>query len=146
MRTVKVTHSYDVAAERLWALATDYDALIAIAENMVRFDGLPKGRLEEGQEVKTRVSLFGLLPWQPYVIRVLTSDDANMTMISDENGAGVETWRHTLTVTGDDTSSQLTDEIQIEAGWMTPLVAMWAAIMYRKRHKPRLRLLADGTF
>ena len=143
MRTVVLTHDYPVPAGRLWALVTDYDALAEVMQGLASFEGLPSGRTQTGQILDVQVSLLGKLPPQPYRMEVLDCDDVAMVLRSDEKGAGVRSWRHTLRVTPTETGSRLTDRIEIDAGWKTPIFAAWARYMYGARHKPRLRMLSE---
>lgn len=146
MKTVHLSHDYPVSPERLWALATDYDALARVMEGVVAFEGLPSGRVREGEKVEVMVSLFGKLPKQPYSMEVLECDDSRMVLRSLEKGAGVKAWRHRLTVVPIEQGSRLTDRIEIEAGLLTGLFALWARYLYGARHKPRLRLLEAGEY
>lgn len=140
-RTVRLTHEYPVDADRLWALATDLDALAGVSGRLVRFEGLPSGHCRTGQVIDLRVSLFGLLPWRPYRMRVISCDDAARRLVSEEEGMGVALWRHRLSVDATEAGARLTDEIEIEAGWKTPLVARWARMLYARRDAPRRRML-----
>lgn len=146
MRTVHLTHDYPVSPDRLWALATDYEALARVMEGVVAFDGLPEGRVREGQKIDVMVSLFGKLPAQPYHMEVVECDDSRMVLRSSETGVGVKAWRHTMRVTPTAEGSRLTDRIEIEAGVLTGLFALWARYLYGARHKPRLRLLTAGVY
>ena len=142
MRTVNLSHDYPYPARDLWEVAIDYDCLEEVMEGVVSFEGLPGGRVEAGQSMSVMVSLFGKLPAQPYDMEVIAFDDAAMTLTSSERGAGVKSWHHRLQVQTTETGSRLTDRIDIDAGWLTPLFAMWAKFLYKKRHPPRLRILA----
>lgn len=144
MQTVTLTHDYPVASEALWQIVTDYAALATVMEGIVSFEGLPAGRTKTGQVCDVQVSLFGKLPAQPYRMEVLECDDARHVLRSCEKGAGVKSWRHTLTLEQTPQGCRLTDRIEIEAGLLTPLFALWARYLYRARHKPRLRLLKEG--
>lgn len=147
MKVVRLQHNYDASPARVWALATDLDALETVMQGIIAFKGLPKEHVYTGQKFDIQVSLFGRLPWQPYSMEVLECDDDAMVLRSSEIGAGVKSWRHTLTVTATENGgSCLTDHIEIEAGIMTVLIAVWARYLYRARHKPRLALLASGEF
>ncbi|MEQ9675701.1 MAG: SRPBCC family protein [Roseovarius indicus] len=146
MKTVHLTHDYPVSPERLWALATDYGALARVMEGVVAFEGLPEGRVQEGQKIDVKVSLFGKLPKQPYHMEVVECDDSRMVLRSSEKGAGVKEWRHTMRVTPAPGGSRLTDTIEIEAGLLTGAFALWARYLYGARHKPRLRILESGDF
>ena len=141
MRTVHVENEYDVPPEKLWAIVTDYDALAFVMKGMMSFEGLPKGRTHTGQKMTVMVSLFGKLPAQPYHMEVLECDDDAMILRSCEHGAGVKSWRHTLSVSKTATGCTLTDTIEIDAGALTFIFALWARFLYQKRHKPRLVLL-----
>lgn len=146
MRTVSLEHDYPVAAARLWSLVTDYDALSEVMKGIASFEGLPSGRTHTGQKMDVMVSLFGKLPKQPYHMEVVECDDQNMILRSSERGAGVKAWQHKLTVTEAETGSRLHDKIDIDAGLLTPVFALWARYLYGARHKPRLRMLEEGRF
>ena len=146
MRTVRTEFHYPVPPGRLWTLVTSYDALARVMEGIVAFDGLPEGRVEAGQSLSVNVSLLGVLPAQPYRMDVLECDDAAMVLRSSEKGAGVKRWMHTLSVDPAPEGSRLTDRIEIDAGALTPIFALWAKYLYTARHKPRLRLLESGTY
>lgn len=146
MRIVTVQNDYPVSASRLWALATDYAALSEVMEGLVSFEGLPAGRTQTGQRLEVMVSLFGKLPAQPYRMEVLECDNQRMILRSSERGAVVKTWLHSLKVTKIETGSRLHDRIEIDAGMLTPVFALWARYLYRARHKPRLRLFESGRY
>lgn len=143
MKTVRLEHEYAASAREVWALATDLDALSEIMDGLVTFEGLPSGKVYQGQKITVQVSLFGKLPPQPYYMEVLECDDEAMVLRSLEKGAGVKSWRHTLTVEPQHTGSRLSDVIEIDAGWMSWAFALWARFLYSKRHAPRVQLLAD---
>ncbi|MCY6382321.1 SRPBCC family protein [Hoeflea prorocentri] len=146
MTLVTVVNDYPVDADRLWAVATDYDALCEIMKGIVEFEGIPSGRTHTGQKLDVMVSLFGKLPKQPYHMEILECDDERHVLRTSEKGSGVKSWKHTLTVEKTANGSRLTDSIEIDAGLITPLVALWAKYLYSARHKPRMRLLtADAT-
>ena len=143
MKTVHLTHHYSAPAADLWAIATDLDVLKDVMEGLIVFEGLPSGRVQTGQECEVMVSLFGRLPKQPYFMEVLECDDNAMVLRSNERGAGVKSWRHTLTVQSTPTGSILTDKIEIDAGFLTWAFAAWARFLYNKRHAPRVRILKE---
>ena len=140
-RTVTLTHDYPHPPAAVWQVATDLDDLAEVCRPLLRFSGLPSGRIRQGQVIEVGVRLFGILPEQPYRMTVVELDDDAMTFRSDENGSGVEYWRHTLSVTADGPGARLTETIEIEAGRATPAFAAWARLLYRRRHPGRLRIL-----
>lgn len=134
MKTIHLTHHYPAPARAVWEIAIDFACLAEVMEGLITFEGLPDGRVQPGQKLEVMVSLFGRLPAQPYHMEVIDFDDAEMVLKSSERGAGVKSWQHTLRVTPTDTGCQMTDTIRIDAGWATPLFALWARYLYRKRH------------
>lgn len=141
MRTVSVANRYSYSPDKLWDIATRYDALGEISGRAVSFRGLPTGELKEGQSVDASISLLGLLPRQQYHIRIIERDDKKMILRSSEHGAGVKFWRHTVLILKSCGGSLLVDTVEVEAGWLTIPAALWANFLYRKRHWPRLKLL-----
>lgn len=139
--TVELTFDYPVPASQLWACATDYAALAAVSRGFVRFDGLPGGRVMAGQTIDVQVRLFGWLPPQPYHMKILEFDETAMRVRSSESGVGVKSWQHRFQVSETPGGSRLVDHIEIDAGWCTPLYAVWARMFYKGRHEPRLKLL-----
>ncbi|MBY6164730.1 hypothetical protein KUW14_02620 [Pseudooceanicola nitratireducens] len=138
---VHLVSDYRTSPDDLWALTKDLDALVAMNARMVKMLGVPSGDMYSGQEFVAQVSLFGVLPKQPYGIHVLEVDDTLRIFRSTEHGSGVKSWNHTGRVEETETGARLIDEIFIDAGWKTPLVVAWANRLYRARHAPRLRLL-----
>lgn len=143
MTTIECVHHYPATPKRVWALATDFQMLERVCAKLVHYEGLPQGRCKTGQQIDIMVSLFGKLPAQPYSIEVLECDDEKFILRSSEKGAGVRSWKHTLTVLPAETGSILCDHVEIDAGWMTPIFHMWARFLYQSRHKPRLEILAE---
>ena len=142
MKTVTLSHDYDFPPEDVWFVATDLDCLKVAVEGVIAFRGLPGGQIYKGQDITVDVSLFGRLPYQPYRMRVVECDATVFRFRSDEVGAGVRSWRHHLWIEVTQTGCNLHEEIEIDAGLLTPLFRAWARFLYKRRHEPRLRMLA----
>ncbi|MGB7316829.1 MAG: SRPBCC family protein [Planktotalea sp.] len=142
MKTVRLSHVYEHSPQAVWSVATDFDCLQEAVRGLLVFEGMPKGSLHQGQVIDVNVSMFGVLPAQPYHMELAEFDAAEMRFVSKERGMGVEHWHHRLSVVPHAQGAELIDEIEIEAGWRTPMIAAWARYMYKRRHKPRLAMLA----
>lgn len=140
-KIVKIINKYSYSAKQLWSIVIDYAYLHEVMEGKVKFTGVPDGITTTGQKMHVKTSLFGKLPEQDYYMEVLECNHGRMTLRSSEKGAGVKSWRHTLTVREDGTGCVLQDEIEIDAGIFTALFCMWAKYMYQGRHEPRLKIL-----
>ncbi|WP_439140797.1 hypothetical protein [Planktotalea sp.] len=142
MKTIRLSHLYDHGPRDVWRVATDLDCLQDAVRGLLAFEGLPRGAIKEGQVIDVKVSLFGLLPAQPYRMEVIAFSEDNMCFTSNEVGMGVRHWQHSLRVVPHARGAELIDVIEIEAGWRTSLIAAWARYMYKRRHKPRQLMLS----
>ena len=141
MVRLAVTHRYATPPDAVWEIATDYGAVAQVCAPLLSFEGLPDGQVCAGQVIEVRVRLFGLLPPEAYRMEVVACDPIARRFRSREFGMGVRDWIHDLHVLPDGRGSKIEERIEIEAGWKTPLVALWAQLLYRYRHRGRLRLL-----
>ena len=138
---VHVEHIYAASPDAVWDIALDFEALADLSAGSVTYRGLPAGRVAQGDMIDFEVSPFGPLPWKPYRVEMVEVDHDARRFVSLEHGAGVKTWRHTLTVVPEGEGARQIDEIEIDAGWMTPVIVRLARRMYAKRDSPRRRLL-----
>ena len=141
MTRVAFTHRYAAPPDAVWEIATDYDAVAQVCAPMLSFEGLPTGQVRAGQVIELRVRLFGVMPPEAYRMEVVACDPVARRFRSREFGVGVRDWVHDLHVLSDGRGSRIEESVEIEAGWKTPLVALWARLLYRHRHRGRLRLL-----
>lgn len=140
---VTLTHEYPYPSDLVWFVATDLEHLETVMKGLISFRGLPEGQIYERQHINVYVSLFGFFPYQPYEMTVLECDHDTRRFVSSEKGAGVKSWRHTLQITPTPNGCRIDETIEIDAGRLTSLFARWARFLYQKRHKPRLKILAD---
>lgn len=136
-----IEHVYDAPVEAVWDVALDFQKLAELSAGSVVYRGLPAGRVGQGDVIAFEVSPFGLLPWKPYRVEMIEVDHDAHRFVSLEHGAGVKTWRHTLTLRTEGDATRQIDEIEIDAGVMTPVIVRLARRMYAKRDGPRRRLL-----
>lgn len=144
-RSISLSHLYDAPADLVWALVTDLEALAVVNHPRVVMTGLPTGRIFQGQQIEVRVSVFGILPKQPYAMEVVVCDDMERQFQSREYGAGVKSWEHRLQVLETAAGCRIEETITLDAGWLTPLFAAWARYLYKARHPARLRLLHEAS-
>lgn len=143
-RTIRIESTYAASPDALWAFAKDFTQLAPVSEGSVEFRGLPTEPVVQGQVVDFEVKPFYARAFKPYRVTMLEVDDTARAFLSSEEGAGVKSWRHRLSVLPEGSGSRQIDVIEIDAGLMTPLVALLARRMYKKRAKARARLLATA--
>ena len=91
--------------------------------------------------------LFGLFPFGRQHIVISRSPSTTDTYAIRDNGHGdmIRKWDHHITIRSDPTGTHYTDDIQIEAGLLTPFVWLWAEVFYRWRQY-RWRQLVQNEF
>jgi hypothetical protein len=98
----------------------------------------------EGETVTGWVFLFAVIPFSKHSIHVAQIDDGAMTMSSNEHGGPIRRWNHDIIVTAlTEDSCSYRDVIEIEAGVLTPVVALCARGFYWMRQR-RWKSLAQG--
>jgi hypothetical protein len=144
MRTITVNTRLDAPADIVWHAVNTPHAFVHVARGMLRYPAAE--RLDRpwqvGDHVQGWTLLFGVLPFSYHHITVASIDDDARVLTSDEHGGVIRTWRHDVTVTPiDETACRYEDRIEIDAGWLTPVVAAYASLFYRHRQR-RWRMLA----
>ena len=97
---------------------------------------------EAGETYRVRLLFFGVIPAWWHEIRIVRLDDTDREIVTSEGGGLVKEWHHRITI--DERGpwrSFYTDEIDIKAGVLTPLVWAYAQFFYRYRQR-RWRKLA----
>ena len=97
---------------------------------------------QSGRSFSLKLKLFGLLPMGVHTIRILIFDRAKLTIYSHEGNLHVPVWNHLIKLKAiDDTHTLYTDRVEIDAGWKTPLICLWAELFYAHRQRRWKKLL-----
>lgn len=144
VRTVTRASRLEAPADAVFRAVRRPGTLVHVARPLVRFPDL-EGRVEdwrEGETTRTRVRLFGVVPFSLHRLTLERIDEQSCEMQSDEGGGLVRSWRHLITVTPEGSQAcRYVDEVSVDAGWLTPVVAAWATVFYAWRQR-RWRSLA----
>lgn len=144
MRTVTATTRLIAPTAVVWEAIKSPRAFVYAAHGVLRFPAAERldRAWQVGDEVRGWTFLVGIVPLSRHRLRIATIDDGRHTMTTDEAGGIVRSWRHELTVSPlDDDQCEYVDRIDIDAGWLTPLVAGFAVVLFRHRQR-RWRTLA----
>lgn len=116
------------------------DAMAGLA----KYEGLPASdTANQGETHIVSVTFWGFLKMPPHSMFIETLDCAQRLIQSREHSRGITRWDHRLTIEPVGGQAKWLDEVVIDAGWRTSLVARFAAWMYARRH--RLRAAASLT-
>lgn len=137
-RRVVVQSILDTPPEMVWALAQRPAMLAEVTYPLLHFytrDGRPLPSVwREGGVTNLNLYVLGLLPLGHHTIEVERIDPSSGEIQSRETGSLVEVWDHLIRIEPFGEGQTLyTDEIDIAAGLLNPLVSQVALTFYRYR-------------
>lgn len=93
-----------------------------------------------GSTSSYHLRLFGVIPFGTHTIHVVRFDE---DLIQSHEGSGrVPVWNHTIRMEElPGGRTRYTDHVEIEAGWKTPFVWIWANAFYAHRQRRWQKLL-----
>lgn len=142
---IRVSANYQHDPDTLFDRATHFDDLISATRKIARYDGLPQGKMVQGRTYDTDIGILGLTLCKGYRIHIRKICNTDRVMESSETHETVPVWAHRIMIDQTASGSRWTDEVFIDAGRKTALVARYAMFMYRLRHRERCGLIAGST-
>jgi len=102
-------------------------------------------RWTEPQRIRLRTFLFGSIALGESTIEVQSIDPQSHIIETLERDQIVRRWRHRMAIRPAARNQSLySDTVDIEAGFLTPLVWAFARLLYRHRHR-RWRTVIEGA-
>lgn len=144
----RIATELDAPAWRVWALLKRKQTLFYVTRGMMGWPdaGAWPEEWREGEKVNGRLRFFHFVPGWRHELRVVSVDEGRRELRTEEGGGFVAVWKHLLRVEPlPEDRSRYTDEIEIRAGLLTPLVWAFAHLFYRYR-QARWRSLAKVLF
>lgn len=150
MRT-RLTTVLDCPIERAWQAVQTSRLLEYIAAPLVRFEPLQPSRLPEVWYegcYQVRMNIFGLFSFGKHwvVISRLQAGDGTYQIRDNGYGDRISKWDHWITIEdAPEGKTRYTDQVDVEAGLLTPLVWLFSQAFYRHRQR-RWRTLVHRSF
>lgn len=141
----KVTTLLDAPAEQAWAAVKKPETLVFVARGMLAFstERFPD-RWRAGETVQTKLFFFGVVPAWKHRLEVVRVDETRLELYTNERGGAISKWNHRIRVEPQNGNRCLyVDEIEINAGLLTPFVWLFAQIFYRYRQRRLKTLLRE---
>ena len=133
--------SVTAALRRVHTLRTLTRGMLAI-DSADAARPLPDQWPVDGTPVELRIRPFHLPVGWIHTIRVVEADPARGILRTEESGGAVRRWDHTIELSSLDAERTLyRDLVDMDAGALTPVIAVWAQVFYRVRQR-RWRALA----
>jgi hypothetical protein len=141
---VRVSTDLEIPADLAWETVKKPETFRYIVRGVLgvkELDEVPED-WGEGLTVRVRLYFFHVIPAWKHEIRIVRVDEAALEIYTNEHGGGVRKWNHRITIEPlSSETCRYTDEIDIGAGPITPLVWAYAHAFYRYRQR-RWRKLA----
>lgn len=100
---------------------------------------------DEGGVYKFKFKLFGVIPFGIHTISVVEFGEKTYRIYTNESSTHVPIWNHKILLSQkNENSTEYTDEVEINAGWKTPFVYLWARCFYSHRQRKWIKLLQAG--
>ena len=147
MKTVTVSSYYEYDPEDFWRLIQKPSTLNFITQGFVSFDWLDPLSEDwlEGVVYRVRFKIFGIIPMGGiHSLKIEKIDHIDKILRSQESNDLIQIWNHDLIVQKENDLTKYTDRIDIEAGFLTSFVCIFAKCFYRHRQR-RLNLLIDKS-
>ncbi len=142
---VKVSSNFNISAEQAWQLVQQSDTLLYVTRGLLGFQPLESELPEKwrsGITVPLRIVLFSLIPAWRHEVRFVSVSEADRQILTNESGGAIKTWDHLATVKPtNEGRCTYSDEIEVDAGLLTPLIWLYANAFYRYRHLRWRRLI-----
>jgi hypothetical protein len=141
---VKVHTQLPTSADHAWRVLSRHDTFPYAARGALCYTdaGRYPEELHEGQEIQTRILFFHLIPAWRHHLRLVRVDEKRREILSQERGGFIGAWNHRIRIEPENTvRCRYTDEIEIRAGIVTPLVWAFTHLSLRYRQLRFRRLI-----
>jgi len=125
-----------IAAPTAWRLMRRSATFAFVAAPLLRVrDPLPE-RFAAGESLRLRLAVPGGLPAGWHELRVESVDEGELAIQTRERGPLLRRWDHRLSVVATGAAScRYTDEVELDAGRLTALVAPLARAFFAHRQR-----------
>ena len=132
-----ITSKLNISANDAWHLVKKSSTLTFVTKGLLSFSDCDHFPAEwiENKSVISRLKFFGFIPAWNHQIFFQKVSDPELEIATDERGGIVSKWRHRIKICSMDKGATClyTDEVEIEAGLFTPVVWLYANLLYRYR-------------
>jgi hypothetical protein len=129
-----------VPADEVWAMVQRTELLREVAGPLLQFRPAASGSLPRcwpvGDPLRLRMYLLGVVPLGSHEIVIERIDDRARELQTRERGALLGRWDHLIRVEAVDARrARYTDEVDFDAGTLTPVVSAFARAFFWYRHR-----------
>lgn len=145
MITVRKTSIFPASEKEVFKRLQRLKTLQYIAYPMATFtpvNGNNRLVWKEGTTSSYKFRLFGIIPFGVHIIKVIHFG-LQKGIYTNESNTHVPIWNHKILIEKiDDNNTKYTDIVDIDAGWKTVFIYLWAVCFYSHRQKKWVQLLS----
>lgn len=124
----------------LWQKIIEPNSLQFVASPLLSFVPVQQGGLagewQVGVPYPLKLYFLKFIPLGRHTIQLLKIDKETNTIVSQESGRLARVWNHTISFHEVAPGVlSYTDEIEIRASWLTPVIWLFAQLFYRHRQR-----------
>lgn len=148
---VVVSSLFDVPFEKAHKLILQPRTMQIVASPVMHFRAVSPKTLPEqweaGKIYRIKLYGFGFIPLGWYDIKIETDLAEKDVVIGRDRGTGqfVNVWDHAIIIKRQGDKTHYIDEVDIHAGLLTPLVAVFAKFFYKHRQKRWQRIVIPAA-
>ena len=138
MVVVERSTSLEAPADAVWAAVKTPAAFRTVTRRLLAMPVIRDrhDQWRSGETVVGWVFLFGFLPFSWHHLNIASSDNPTRTLRSREFGGSIRGWNHDIEVVPIDAATcRNRDQIEIDAGIVTPLISLYAKWFYWMRQR-----------
>ncbi len=146
----RISTQFACTESELWEKLRKPQSLQFVASPLLVFEpaepGGPGGEWETGRDYPLKLYFLGFIPLGRHIIRLVTVDREQKRISSRESGLLARVWNHEISFR--EIAPGLvsySDDIEIRAGWLTPVIWLFAHVFYRHRQR-RWKVLLRSPF
>ncbi|PID42585.1 MAG: hypothetical protein CSB48_09280 [Proteobacteria bacterium] len=137
---VRFSTQLNCTESELWGKIIEPESLRFIASPLLTFvpvnPGVINSEWEVGRDYLFKLYLVNCIPLGLHTIQIVKIDKNRKVILSQEKSLLAPVWNHTISFREIKPGLvSYRDEIEFEAGWLTPVVFVFAHAFYRHRHR-----------
>ena len=137
LRRIRVAARYRGDASEIFLGALDPAEMAAASKGFASFSGMPDHPIRQGETYTLHVTTLKIFKTKGYEIHMAKVDPEARVFVSHEKGGMIKSWIHYMSVVQEGEDAIWTDDVFVDAGLATFMIAVVARTMYRLRHRNR---------
>lgn len=142
---ITITSDFDTSIDLFWGRIQNVSSLVEICKPLISFksySGDIPSKWDISKTYQLKLSMYQIFPALKHTICIKSMNNCSYEVVSAEYNKVVTIWNHIIGMKKlSDNKTTYTDVVDIYAGKLTYVVALWAIHFYKHRQKKWRKLL-----